>query len=48
MQITFEKCTTNFYFENGKVSIKTATSTLQPLLDWDLTACLHIFMQPRF
>ena len=32
VQITFEKCTTNFYFENGKVGIKMATVNLQPLL----------------
>ena len=28
VQIGFEKCTTNFYFENGKVGTKTATANL--------------------
>ena len=27
-QITFEKCNTNLYFENGEVGIKTAISNL--------------------
>ena len=27
-QITFEKCTTNFYFENGEVGFKTAIANL--------------------
>ena len=28
VQITFGKCTTNFYFENGKVNIKTTIANL--------------------
>ena len=28
VQITFEKCTTNFYFENGEVGIKTTIVNL--------------------
>ena len=28
VQITFEKCTTNPYFENGEVDIKTTTGNL--------------------
>ena len=29
MQITFEKCPTNFYFENGKVSIKSTIGSFE-------------------
>ena len=28
VQITFEKCTTNFYFENGEVDMKTTIAIL--------------------
>ena len=31
-QIMFEKYTTNFYFEDGEVGIKTTIANLQPLL----------------
>ena len=31
VEITFEKYTTNFYFENDKVSTKTTIANLQPL-----------------
>ena len=48
VQITFEKYTTNFYFENSEVGIKTAMANLQPLLTWNLSAYLNIFMLHRF
>ena len=28
VQVTFEKCTTNFNFENGEAAMKTATTNL--------------------
>ena len=46
--ITFENCTLNFYFENGEFDIKKTIANLQPLLAWNVSACLRIFMQPRF
>ena len=48
VQITFEKGITNFYFNNGVVAIKMATANLQPLLAWNVSACLSIFMQCFF
>ena len=36
VQIWFEKCTTNFYFENGEIGIKTTITKLQPLLVYNL------------
>ena len=48
VQITFERCTINFYFKNGEVSVKTTIANLQPLLVWNISACLRIFMRPRF
>ena len=32
VQITFERCTINFYFEKGKVHIKTTIADLYSLL----------------
>ena len=46
--ISFAKFGTNFYFQNGKVSIKATITNLQYLLAWNVSACLCIFMQPRF
>ena len=46
-QITFKKCTTNFYFQNGKVDIKTVIANLSPVFAFNFLACLGIFMQPR-
>ena len=46
--ITFENCTLNFYFENGEFGIKKTIANLQPLLAWNVSACLRIFMQPCF
>ena len=43
---TFENCTTNFYFEHGKVGIKTENANLSPILAWNVFACLRIFMKP--
>ena len=48
VKITFKKCTTNFYFENGKVGIKTTIVNLQPVLAWNVPVCLRIFMQLCF
>ena len=49
VQITFENCTLNFYFENSELGIKKTIANLQqPLLAWNVSACLRIFMQPRF
>ena len=42
VKITFEKCTTNFYFENSEDTIKTTIANLQPSL------ALNVFMQPCF
>ena len=41
VQITFENCTLNFYFENGEIGIKTSPN-LQSLLAWKVSACLRI------
>ena len=46
VQIAFEKCTLNFYFENSEVGIKTIMANLQPLLALSFFFGLHIFMQP--
>ena len=43
-----ENCTLNLYFENGEFDIKNIIANLQPLLAWNVFACLRIFMQPRF
>ena len=48
VQITSEKCTGNLSFGNGEVDIKTTTASCQPLLAWSVSACLRIFVQPRF
>ena len=48
VEITFENCTLNFYFENNEIGIKKTVANLQPLLSWNFSACLPIFMQPRF
>ena len=48
VQITFENFTSNFYFENSEVGIKTKIVNLEPLLAWNVTACLRIFIQARF
>ena len=50
VQITFDKCTTNIYFENGKVGLKTTIANFQPLLAWNVSAYLRMFviMKPRF
>ena len=40
VQITFENCTLNFYFQNGEIGIK-AIVKLQPLLVWNVSACLR-------
>ena len=37
VQIKFEKCTTNFYSEIDKVSVKMVTSNLEPLLAWNVS-----------
>ena len=42
MKIT---CTTNFYFENCEVGIKTTIANLQPLLALNVSTCLRIFME---
>ena len=47
VQRTFENCTLNFYFEKGEIGIK-KIAKLQPLLEWNVSACLRIFRQPRF
>ena len=39
------KCTTNFYFENNEVGIKTTIANFKPLFTLNISACLHIFMQ---
>ena len=46
--IAFENCTLNFYFENREFGIKKTIANLQPLLAWKVSACLRIFMLPRF
>ena len=48
VQITFENFTSNFYFENSEVGIKTKIVNLEPLLAWNVTACLRIFIEARF
>ena len=48
MQITFENCTLNFYFENSEIGIKKTIANLQPFLAWNVSTCLRIFMQPLF
>ena len=50
VQITFDKCTTNIYFENSKVGLKTTSANCQPLLTWNVSAYLRmfVFMKPRF
>ena len=48
VQITFEKYTTNFYFQNSQVGIKTKIGNLQPFLISNVFAYLYILIQPRF
>ena len=48
VQITFENYTLNFYFKNSEIGVKKTIANLQPLLAWKVSACLRIFMQPRF
>ena len=48
VQITFENCTLNLYFENGEICIKKTIAKLQTLLPWNVSARLRIFMEPRF
>ena len=48
VQITCENCRLNFYFENSEIVIKKTIVNLQPLFAWNVSACLRIFMQPRF
>ena len=48
VQITFEKYTTNFYFQNSQVDIKTKIANLQPFLISNVFSYLHILIQPRF
>ena len=50
VQITFDKCTTNIYFENSKVGLKATSANCQPLLTWNVSAYLRmfVFMKPRF
>lgn len=42
VKITVEKCTTKYYFENGKVVIKMTIVSLQSLLVLNVSACLRI------
>ena len=44
VQITFENCLLNFYFENSGIVIKKTILNLHPLFAWNVSACLHIFM----
>ena len=48
VQITFEKYTTNFYFQNSQIGIKMKIANLQPFLISNVFAYLHILIQPRF
>ena len=48
VQIKFEKFTTNFYFRNGEVGIKTRIASLYPLRTWNVSASLCIFTQSPF
>ena len=48
VQITFENCRLNFYFENSEIVIKKTIVNLHPLFAWNVSACLRIFMQPCF
>ena len=48
VQIMFGKCTTNFYFENGKIGIKTSIANWQSLLVRNVSICLPIFVQLCF
>ena len=47
-QITLDICTLNFYFENREIGIIKTIANLQPLLAWNVSAYLRIFMQPCF
>ena len=47
-QITFENCTLNFYFKNNEIGIKKTIANLQPLLEWNVSSRLRIFMQTPF
>ena len=48
VQITFENCHLNFYFENSALGIKKMIDSLHPLFAWNVSACLRIFMQSHF
>ena len=51
VQITFENCTLIvffFFFENRETGIKKTIVILQPLLAWNVSACLRIFVHPPF
>ena len=48
VQITFENFHLNFYFENSEIGIKKTIASLHSLFAWNVSACLRIFMQPRF
>ena len=44
VQITFARCTINFYFEKDKVDIKTTIADLYSLLVWNISAYWRIFI----
>ena len=48
VQITFENCPLNFYFENSEFGIKKTIANLHPFFAWNVSSCLRIFIQPRF
>ena len=48
VQITFENCTLNLFFENDEIGIKKEIAILQPVLAWSVSACSRIFVQPPF
>ena len=45
-QITFENCTTNFYFENDEFGVKATIANYQPISARNVSACLHILCSP--
>ena len=46
VQITFENCTLNFYFENSEIGKNKTVVNLEPLLAQNVSACVRIIMQP--
>ena len=48
VQITFENCPLKFYFGNSGIGIKKTIANLHPLLAWNVSACLRIFMHCVF